>query len=361
MKPASSKCMLKCRYCFYEDETSKRQKKDYGMMTVNVFRKIAAHLMDGCSNTLSFAFQGGEPTLAGLDFFRSAVETVNGMNSRKLRICWSIQSNGMLIDSEWCRFFSENGFLVGISLDGPKDINDRNRYGTDERSSFSRVLQTLQMLKKYNVDTNILTVVTRDTPKNFLKIHDFFMKNGFDYQQYIPCLDPFGEKRGSTDWSLDPRSMEEYLKKSFDIWYRDAVSGKMWYHRYFNNLLQILHGEMPEACGMAGRCSCQYVIEADGSVFPCDFYMIDEYKLGNLAEDDMDTIDRKRTEINFISDSLKITEKCKICRWYNLCMGGCRRDRDMFDGTLGQNYYCDAYSHFFEYSIERLSEIAKYV
>lgn len=118
-----------------------------------------------------------------------------------------------------------------------------------------------------------------------MKVHNFFVRSGFDYQQYIPCLDPLSEPRGQQPWSLTPERFEQYLKTAFDCWHQDAMRGKKRYHRYFDNLLLMLNGQPPEACGMLGTCGMQYVVEADGSVYPCDFYMLDQYKLGNLNTD----------------------------------------------------------------------------
>lgn len=119
----------------------------------------------------------------------------------------------------------------------------------------------------------------------------------------------------------------------------------------------MLNGQPPEACGMLGTCGMQYVVEADGSVYPCDFYMLDQYKLGNLNTDTLAQIDARRKEIGFIEQSCAVDEKCKICRWYQLCRGGCRRDRDYYQDGIGRNYYCTAYEHFFEYAWPKLGAV----
>ena len=203
----------------------------------------------------------------------------------------------------------------------------------------------------------VLTVVTADTAKNYRKAYNFFVRSGLDYQQYIPCLDPLDEPRGQQPWSLTPERFEQYLKASFDCWYQDAMRGRKRYHRYFDNLLLMLNGQPPEACGMLGTCGMQYVVEADGSVYPCDFYMLDQYKLGNLNTDTLAQIDARRKEIGFIEQSCAVDEKCKICKWYQLCRGGCRRDRDYYQDGIGRNYYCAAYERFFEYAWPKLGEV----
>ena len=132
------------------------------------------------------------------------------------------------------------------------------------------------------------------------------------------------------------------------------MAGKKQYHGYFDNLLCMLNGQLPQACGMLGHCSMQYVVEADGSVYPCDFYMLDRYRLGNLALESIETVDRRRRELGFLEESVPTAPECGSCRWYPLCRGGCRRDRDYFEQGLGLNYFCPAYKAFFEYAYDRL-------
>ena len=283
IKPASAICNMRCKYCFYADETSKRAVASYGIMSFNTLYSVLEKVLSKATKSCVIVFQGGEPTLAGLPFFRKAINICKEKNVNHCNISFAIQTNGLLIDDEWCEFFAENHFLVGISLDGPKELHDANRPDTVGKGTYSRVMHALQLLKSHGVDTNILTVVTADTAKNYRKAYNFFVRSGLDYQQYIPCLDPLDEPRGQQPWSLTPERFEQYLKASFDCWYQDAMRGRKRYHRYFDNLLLMLNGQPPEACGMLGTCGMQYVVEADGSVYPCDFYMLDQYKLGNLC------------------------------------------------------------------------------
>ena len=153
---------------------------------------------------------------------------------------------------------------------------------------------------------------------------------------------------------MTPELFEKYLKTAFDLWYREAMAGNKQYHGYFDNLLCMLNGQLPQACGMMGHCSMQYVVEADGSVYPCDFYMLDRYRLGNLALESIETVDRRRRELGFLEESVPVAPECGSCRWYPLCRGGCRRDRVYFERGLGLNYFCPAYKAFFEYAYDRL-------
>lgn len=356
LKTASGQCNLRCKYCFYQDETSRREVKSYGFMSIDTMTNILTKALSRTDQLLQIAFQGGEPTLAGLDFFKEVVRVVKENNVNHCRVNFALQTNGTLLDENWAGFLKENRFLVGVSLDGIKEIHDHWRVDAEGKGTYQRVVNGIRLLEKYGVDFNILTVLTKDACRRYQKIYESYKKNGWDFQQYIPCLDPLEEERGQHEWSLDVTAYENYLKTAFDCWYRDVMEGHPRFHRYFDNLLLMLNRQMPEACGMSGRCSVQYVVEADGSVYPCDFYMLDQNRLGNLNTDSFEMLDQKRTELGFLEESNKKEEECRSCQWYGLCRGGCRRDRDYFEKGIGKNYYCEAYRHFFDYAYPRLAE-----
>lgn len=358
LKPASSLCNMRCKYCFYADETACREIADYGVMTPEVQEAITKRVLSYVKGTCTLAFQGGEPTLAGLDFFHRQAELERKYNVNQAEIHHAIQTNGLLINNEWASFLAQHHYLVGVSLDGPKSLHDANRLDAAGRGTYNRVIQTLQVLRKYHVKTNILTVLTKQNARAINRIYGFFKRSGFLWQQYIPCLDPLGEKRGNHYYSLTSDGFEFYLKTIFDFWYQDAMRGNLLYHRYFFNLLAILSGQPPEACDMNGVCGIQYVVEADGSVFPCDFYMLDKWKLGNFITDGFSEIDARRAELRFVELSREALAECLLCKWYPLCRGGCRRDREgIYGDPLGENYFCNAYRNFFEYALPRLQQI----
>lgn len=357
LKPASGLCNLRCKYCFYADETGKREVESYGIMSLATLKNVLTKALAQTGSCCTIAFQGGEPTLAGLDFFKAAVEIAKTENRNHCRIQFALQTNGTLLDEDWCRFFAENHFLVGISLDGTRELHDQNRVDAQGNGTYKRVVSAIHLLEEHHVDFNILTVLTGGVCWSFRKVYQHYDRNGWDYQQFIPCLDPIGEARGGYPWSLTPERYGQYLKTAFDCWYADAMAGKKKYHRYFDNLLLMMSGQPPEACGMGGRCGMQYVVEADGSVYPCDFYMLDEYRLGNLNEVDFAALDEQRKHLGFIEESTHPAPECRSCQWKYLCRGGCRRDRDYFEQGLGKNYYCQAYREFFPYAYPRLQQL----
>lgn len=347
---------MKCGYCFYADEQKNRDVYSYGIMKTEVLEKIVKKTFAQAERQVTFLFQGGEPTLAGLPFFQKLKEFEERYNVNKIPVAHAIQTNGYAINEDWAGFFAENNYLVGVSLDGTGKLHDKYRKNAMGEGTFQRIFEGIAWLKKYQVSFNILTVVTGEIADNIEEIYAFYRENGLLYQQYIPCIDPLGQTRGRMDYSLSTAQFAAFLKKLFDLWYDDLKHQRFIYNRYFENLVGIIKGYQPESCGMLGCCTNQYVVEADASVYPCDFYVLDEYKIGNLLENSFAELDKKRTAIRFVEKSMIPDEHCRKCKWGFLCRGGCRRDREREKfGTLGKNYFCEAYQDFFEYAWERLN------
>lgn len=359
IKPSSSMCNLNCRYCFYKDISNKREQYSYGFMKDSTLEAIIKKGIEYAEEECTIAFQGGEPTLIGLDFFKKVIQFQNKYNTKHIAIHNSIQTNGFVLNEEWVNFFKDNNFLVGLSLDGIKYTHDHNRIDPNGNSTFNQIMQTIHLFDSHNIEYNILTVVNKQTAAKANRIYNFYKKNNLKYLQFIPCLDPIGETQGQNDYSLTPKDYGIFLNTLFDLWYQDFKNGKIISIRQFENYIEMLLGYPPEACGMSGACGYQHVIESDGSVYPCDFYVLDEFCLGNLKESTFEEINSKRKEIQFIETSMSINAECKTCKYYPLCRGGCRRNRTILkSGELGQNYFCESYKIFFEHTAERMSKIA---
>lgn len=361
IKPASGSCNMRCRYCFYADETKNRQHSSYGFMDIAVLEQCVSKALESGDGECTFAFQGGEPTLVGLDFYKKLIEFENKYNDRGVLIHNALQTNGYLIDDDWAQFFAENNFLIGISVDGTKHVHDLYRRGADGKGTHDRIMRAVETLKRHQVDFNVLTVVTAQCAERAREVYSYFRNNDLLYQQYIPCLDPLAEARGIRKYSLTPKRYGKFLMDLFDCWYEDLAKGTYVSIRYFENLVGMLRGYPPESCGMIGHCAVQNVVEADGGVYPCDYYVLDEYLLGNLQSDSFAEINERRRKSGFIEQSLKPHQDCLACQWARICRGGCRRDRTAEkDGSLGVNYYCAAYKMFFEYAMPRLVRLARH-
>jgi uncharacterized protein len=361
IKPASGSCNLRCRYCFYTDAAAHRASPSLGRMSPETAEILVDRAMNYGDGSCSFVFQGGEPTLRGLDFFRQFSTLVKKhSNPKKLQISYAFQTNGILLDDDWADWFAENHVLVGLSLDGPKDLHDRCRVDVEGRGTFQRVLNAAHLLDRHGVDYNILTVVTEASARSGQKLYQFFQKNGFRYQQYIECLAPLDQIGETAPDALSPARYGQFLKTMFDCWYRDIKAGHYVYNRYFENLMMIMVGQVPESCTMQGVCGPQWVIEADGSVYPCDFYALDQWRLGNIVTDSFAQLEQAREQSGFVAWSRQVPADCLACHWRPLCQGGCRRNREPVTAdSTGNNRFCDAYRSFLEYAYPRLTELTQ--
>lgn len=360
IKPASGMCNMSCAYCFYCDEMEKRSTGSYGFMTEQTLKNVIRKTMLRAEGSVTYAFQGGEPALRGLEFFEKAVALERQYNKNGILVNNVFQTNGYLIDADWCRFFKENHFLVGVSVDGTKELHDSLRRTGSGESTFEQVEKAISLLGEYGVEYNILTVVTNKTAENIDKIYSFYKEKGWRYQQYIACLDPLNEPHGGTEYGLTPQQYGNFLIRLFQLWYEDWQRGAPPYIRQFENYLGILLGYQPEACDQSGICGIQNVVEADGSVYPCDFYVLDEYRLGNFNENRMEEIHAAGIESGFMERSMGLAQECRECGYFKICRGGCQRNRDYRQSTGDYlNYFCKSYRMFFDECMERLSEIAE--
>ena len=368
IKPASSNCNLRCKYCFYHDLASCREMPSHGMMTLSTLEDIlkkAFEFADG--SMVMISFQGGEPLLAGKDFFRGFASMLPRLNTKRSAVHVGVQTNGTLIDEEWCDIFLKNRYLVGLSLDGDA-VTNVLRIDAKGEDTFDRVYSAAKMLQAKKVDFNILTVITKPVVDNISRVYSFFRKNKFKHLQFIPCLKPLGMPKADTpesfyengdeaenmmnaeDFHINAEDYEIFLKKAFSLYTRDYIDGRYTSIRLFDNFVRLAHSQRAEQCGMNGHCTHQYVIEADGEVYPCDFYCTDEYSLGNILDTDFAKLERSPKAIKFIEESLGIEEKCKECNYYRLCKNGCKRERIDLDK-------CTAYKNFFPYALPHLKRM----
>lgn len=355
VKPASSLCNLRCRYCFYHDLAENRGVNSYGVMREDTLSMLLTRAFEAFPetgrHTLSLVYQGGEPMLAGLQFFERMEEMLARMNRAHVLIERCVQTNGTLIDDAWASFFHQHNYLLGISLDGYADIHNEYRLDSEGKGSFNRVMSGIARLKRHDVAFNILSVVTASLSRHGRKVYGFFRRNGWDYLQFIPCIEPLNGQ--GADFCLSPEAYGRFLVDVFSEYEREWHQGAFVSVRWFDNLIDLAAGYTPETCGMMGVCACQFVVEADGSVYPCDFYVDDAHRLGTVHEMRFQELYESPIAAHFVEESLERGEKCAHCRWFALCRGGCRRYRE---GT--QSRLCSAYEIFFEACGARIARMA---
>lgn len=328
IKPVSSLCNLRCPYCFYEDVSRKRETKSYGKMNMDTVEALVLRAVEETeeNGALVFAFQGGEPMLAGLEYYEAFVKLVKREKGNR-QVHYALQTNGTLIDEEWAKFFRAEAFLVGVSLDGYE--SNTNRFRVDEKGNgmYAKIMEGVRQLEKYKVEYNILSVITSQLSKHAEAYYKFLKGHHFSHVQCIPCL---GELGGETKWQLKPEEYAEFYKKLYRLWLEDYLSGEYRSITLFDNLLLMLTDRPPQQCGMLGFCTAQLVVEADGSVYPCDFYVLDQHKCGNIKKNTLEEILKSDAMLQFIKEKKQIPEICKTCPFWKICRGGCKRQNSAF-------------------------------
>ena len=360
IKPVSDLCNMHCRYCFYEDETKNRSVKNLGILSREKADLLIREALSEASHRegVHFAFQGGEPTLAGVDFFQNFLESVSTLNTNHIPVSYSIQTNGLKLSDSLISLFIRHRFLVGISVDGTKVIHDANRIDSSHRGTWGTVTHNLHRLQQAGAQVNLLCVVTRACARSPQKVYNSLKKLSCRYLQFIACLDPMEEIRGCADYSLLPEDYGRFLCGLFDCWYQDWKKGDYVSIRLFDDFVHLAMGLNAGTCATSGSCGHYCVVEGDGSLYPCDFYAVDEWKLGTLGEKPLAQICTGEKAAAFLAQGRQRPLRCSQCQWQRLCGGGCKRDWVIEDGKT-ENYYCNAFQTFFAYAESRLLEIAR--
>jgi uncharacterized protein len=354
IKPASAVCNLDCAYCFYLDRDSDPYK---ALPSRTMTEETLEHLVDSFlfysyPNSI-FAFQGGEPTLAGLSFYRKLVKLQQERGRDGHNVSNSLQTNGMLIDAEWCELFREFNWLIGISLDGPQDIHDTYRVNKAGHPTWKRVMQSVETMQKQKVDFNVLCVVNTANVGKPRELYEFFKKLGIDNIQYIP-LSEFDSEGNLRPFTITPREYGKFLCDTFDLWWPDRRKMRI---RFFDNLAEALAGQKPGTCTMHETCDSYVVVEHNGDVYPCDFFVEQSWRLGNVMVDSWSEIARKQKRYQFAANKTLPHAECSRCEYEAICHGGCPKSRVGPHGRFEDlDYFCDSYKMVFSKTAKPLRD-----
>ena len=366
-KPIGPICNLDCRYCFYLEKRTlyphKPEMPDWVLPESTLEEYIRQYIQSQESSAVSFAWQGGEPTLLGVDYFSKAV-ALQQKHANGKQIENTLQTNGVLLDDKWCEFLARNRFLVGLSIDGPRHLHDRYRVDKGGAPSFDRVARGLGYLKKHGVDFNTLTAVQRHNSRYPLDVYHFLKEIGSGFIQFIPIVEriaggstPDGLALISPDssapariseWSVEPLQYGKFLCAIFDNWVRNDV-GKV-FVQLFDVTLAAWVGMEPTLCVFQRSCGSAAVIEHNGDIYSCDHYVYPENKLGNIMDQPLDSMLRSPQQIRFGLDKLdRLPRYCHECKVRFVCNGECPKHRFMQtpDGEGNLNYLCPGYKLFF--------------
>ncbi len=344
-------CNLACEYCYYldkieyYDENNNNFKMDYDLL--ENFTKQYIEAQPG--PMVNFGWQGGEPTIRGLDFFKKAVQ----LQKKYLPEGWecqnSFQTNAVLLDDEWCQFFADNNFLIGVSIDGPEWIHDKYRKNKDNGPTHKRVLKGIRLLQEYNVDFNILCVVNDLNSKYPVEVYDFFKEIGVDFIQFIPIVE-INDKGVIGEHSVAAEDYGRFLISIFNKWIQNDY-GKI-YVQIFEEAVRVWAGYNAGLCVFSKTCGDAEVMEHNGDVYSCDHFVYPEYKLGNINDTSLLDLVSLEKQKQFGKDKAEtLPQQCIDCEVNFICQGGCPKNRIIKteDGEEGLNYLCTGYKQFFKY------------
>ena len=383
VKPSGAACNLRCTYCFYTEKENLYGGPARFRMPPEVLESFIRQYI-ACQDTpeVQFAWQGGEPTLLGIDYFKSVV-ALQEKHANGKKITNTIQTNGILLTDDWCRFFKSHGFLVGLSIDGPRDLRDKYRVKANGRPTFDAVMAGLALLKKHAVSFNTLTVVNDHNARQPMEVYRFLKEVGDGHMQFIPAVErlpdgdaknlgldlaipPFADDRTAssqlTPWSVSPKRLADFYIRIFDEWVRNDV-GKV-FVQFFDVALGNWLGAGSGLCQFSPTCGMAGALEHNGDLYCCDHYVYPRHKLGNIMETPLAELMASASQQRFGSAKLdSLPECCTACEVRPACHGDCPKHRfaETPDGKQRLSYLCAAYKRIFSHMAPYLSIMAELI
>lgn len=326
IKPASSLCNLRCRYCFYVDIADLREVRSYGVMPMEQMRKMlhALELQLSPGDRINFAFQGGEPTLAGLSWFQEFTGITDQWDPG-ISVSYSLQTNATTLDEDWCKYLAVHHYLVGVSWDLLPQCHDEARVDAAGEGTYSCCLHAVDLLNTFRVEYNILCTLTRQVAKHPQKVWSVLKEHNIQYVQFIPCLDALDDP-GKNPYALTPQRFAQFYNQLFPLWLADFQKGQYRSVKLFDDVVNLMAYGMPTACGLNGICQPQLIVEANGDVYPCDFYCLDEYRIGNMMGDSLEEL-LSAARQSITQKQAPLPQLCSTCSYLKFCGGNCKRMR----------------------------------
>jgi uncharacterized protein len=376
VKPIGSVCNLNCTYCYYLEKKKLYPdtinfRLSYELLELFVKQFIEVHEVP----VVTFTWQGGEPTLLGLDYFEKVIELQKKYAGGK-NIENAFQTNGTRLNDDWCRFFNDNKILVGVSIDGEEHNHDHHRRTTSGGPTFKRVMKGIELLHKHKVEFNTLSVVNSYNARFAKETYRFLKKTGSGFMQFLPVVERtaniheegrldlvapiYGTNASVTEWSVPAKAYGEFLITIFDEWVRNDVA--RYYVQIFDTTLANYVGEMPGVCVFAETCGDALVMEHNGDVFSCDHFVYPEYYLGNITKTPLVEMLKSQKQFDFgIDKRNKLPRYCLRCEVRYACHGECPKHRFILtpDGQPGLNYLCEGYKMFFHHAEPYMEYMAR--
>jgi uncharacterized protein len=360
VKPAGPDCNLGCTYCFYLEKADLFKDTVTHRMSDEVLEQLVKQVLSQPGKNLSFTWQGGEPTLMGLEFFEKAVRYQQKYGRGKI-VGNGLQTNGLLINEKWVDFLKQYNFLIGLSLDGPRHVHDHYRLTQSGRPSWDRVMQSARLLLSRGVAVNAMCCITSYSSGFATEIYNFYKQLGFEWMQFIPVVETDKDNpRIAADFSVTDEQYGRFLIEIFDLWHKDFRGGKPTTNiRFIESIFHTYVGIPAPDCTMQKECGVYLTVEHNGNVYSCDFFVEPQWRLGNVKSDRLlDMLNSKRQN-QFGAIKANIPAKCRTCKWYNHCFAGCPKDRikDKRDG--GMPRFCKSQIMLLEHTDHIFRKLAK--
>jgi uncharacterized protein len=357
IKPAGADCNLRCTYCFYLEKCNLYPDTVKHRMSDSVLEKLIQSYMATPQPTYSFGWQGGEPTLMGLDFFHRVTELQKTYGKPGDVVSNGVQTNATLIDDAFAEHLGQYRFLAGVSLDGPPDIHDHFRQSAGGRPSHAAVLKGIDVLKRHNVEFNILVLVSQANVNRARDVYRYLVDAGFFYHQYIPCVE-FNNHGKRLPFAVSGPEWGNFLCEIFDQWYpRDVHKVSI---RHFDSLLRKMIDSTVTVCTLADNCCQYFVVEHNGDIYPCDFFVQKDHKLGNILKTTWGQALNSFAYREFGANKAAWNKTCETCEFLNLCCGDCLKHR-IYGNHPAHNlsWLCSGWKHFLKHSQNALNALAQ--
>ncbi len=361
IKPTSAVCNLNCTYCYYLPKKKLFPHAKSFVIDDQLLELLIKQYIQGqTSQTIDFTWQGGEPALLGLDFFKKVIVMQKKYAGSKV-ITNDLQTNGTLLDDKWCVFLREHGFLVGLSVDGPPYLHDKYRLDSQGNKTCEKVLAAAKLLNKHHVDFNTLTVINRENAKYPEEVYLFLRDEiGAKYMQFIPCVERTNTHL-VTEYSVIPEDYGDFLCGVFDHWYQHDL--RKVFVMNFEATLNLLLQKPSPLCFFAQCCGKSLAVEHDGSVYSCDHFVSPEYQLGNIKEHCLAELAASANQEKFGLNKLNhVSNDCRSCAYFRLCYGECPKNRfvpDEFGGGAAKNYLCKGLKKYFAHVMPYMLKMAQ--
>lgn len=360
VKPASTNCNLRCRYCFYRDVGTSHPEPVRRRMDDATLDRLIAGYMANAQPIHTFCWQGGEPTLMGVRFFRRAVELQVAYAQPGTQIANGLQTNGTLLDDEFAAFLGEYRFLVGVSLDGPAAVHDSERRTPGGQASHATVLSGIDCLRRNRVEFNILTLVNRANVSKPVEVYNYLVEQGFLYHQYIECVE-FASDGTLQQFAITGPEWGDFLCQLFDRWYpRDTHRVSV---RLFDMVLAKIVDGVANTCTSSEDCRKYFVVEYNGDIYPCDFYVKQSRKLGNIMTDNWASLWESSAYAAFGEQKRKWNAMCVSCPFLQFCMGDCTKNRGGPENPAPTrlSHLCEGWRRFYRHTLPRFQELAEQI